>query len=164
MKLNRSIIYPLLVLLLAMSSCEGQNTTENGQESSEEIPSELKNRESALLKKAVGKEVNALDSPVWIVFQDSKDNYWFGSNGDGVFQYDGKKLVQFTKEDGLVSGQIRTIKEDRSGNVYFDTPLGVSKFNGTHFETLQEAMANDTVWKLNPDDMWFKRDQDKNAV
>jgi protease-4 len=65
-----------------------------------------------------------LSKSIWSVFQDKKDNYWFGSNGQGVYRYDGKALTQFTKKQGLPHDQIRGIQGDKSGNVYINTPGG----------------------------------------
>jgi two-component system sensor histidine kinase ChiS len=50
---------------------------------------------------AKGDAVSELSKSVWSVFQDKKDNYWFGSNGQGVYRYDGKALTQFTMKHGL---------------------------------------------------------------
>jgi ligand-binding sensor domain-containing protein len=45
---------------------------------------------------------------------------WFGTEG-GVSQFDGKVWKSFTKKDGLVDNLVRTIVEDREGNMWFDT-------------------------------------------
>ncbi len=107
-----------------------------------------------------GKTVSALDSRIWVIFQDHQDNFWFGSNGSGVYRYDGQNLKQFTSEDGLASNQIRGIQEDKTGNVFFDTPGGVSKFDGTTFTTLQPVKPSDNKWQLEPDDLWFNGNGD----
>jgi len=35
------------------------------------------------------------------VLEDRKGNFWFGTNGSGVFYYDGKTFQHFTAMDGL---------------------------------------------------------------
>lgn len=108
-------------------------------------------------------EAYSLDGPVtriedktWVVFQDQGGNFWFGSNGNGVIHYDGKNLQRFTTKDGLVENTIRGIQEDKSGNVYIETPSGVSKYNGLTFKTLEIIRASSNAWQLNEDDLWFK--------
>lgn len=113
--------------------------------------------------KTIGTTVTALDETIFIIYQDKKGDYWFGSNGKGVFRYDGKNIQQLTKEDGLVSNHIRGIQEDKFANIYFDTPLGVSKFNGTQFSTLTPINSSSNDWQLAPDDLWFKGNGDTNG-
>ena len=64
------------------------------------------------------------------VFQAKNNDYWFGSDDRGVYRYDGKTIVNFTTKDGLVGNRIRGIQEDKSGNIYFTTYEGISKFDG----------------------------------
>jgi len=93
-----------------------------------------------------------------LVYQDSKNNYWFGSWSDGLYKYDGKTILHFTTESGLPDNRIEDIKEDKSGNLYFNTSKGICKFDGQNFTTLPVAIL-DNQWKLKPDDLWFKSAQ-----
>lgn len=113
---------------------------------------------------SIGKVVSALDQQIWSIYQDQDQNYWFGSNGSGVFLYDGTMLRQFSTEDGLADDQIRQIIGDSTGNVYFDTPQGVSKFDGQAFTTLIPTFSPQNKWALQPDDLWFKGNGNKNGV
>jgi len=103
----------------------------------------------------LGKSVSQIDNQIWEVFQDSKSNYWFGSNGCGAYHYDGSNLKQFTSDDGLVHNQIRGIQEDGIGNIYFETVHGISKYDGNNFITLEPIISADNNWKLKQDDLWF---------
>ena len=38
--------------------------------------------------------------------QDKKGNLWFGTTGEGVYQYDGKSFTNFTTKDGLNSNMV----------------------------------------------------------
>jgi ligand-binding sensor domain-containing protein len=87
------------------------------------------------------------------VYQDKQQQYWFGSNGEGVYRYDGKTIINYTTRDGLCSDSIRQIQEDRFGNMYFSTLSGINKFDGTSISTLHPIKSKQ--WKLEPDDMWF---------
>jgi ligand-binding sensor domain-containing protein len=103
----------------------------------------------------MGKKVSELYDQVWAIFQDSKGNYWFGSNGHGLYHYDEKQLKQLTTIDGLVDNTIRGIQEDSIGNLYIETPSGISKYDGAAFTTLQKADSTENEWKLLPNDLWF---------
>ena len=105
-----------------------------------------------------GQAVSNLDKEIWEIFQDSKANYWFGSNGRGVYFFDGRNLKKFTTEDGLVHNQLRGIQEDRKGNIYFETSDGISKFDGSNFTTLKTTQSIENQWKLQEDDLWFGYD------
>lgn len=107
---------------------------------------------------ALGDTVSQLDKAILVVFQDRNNNYWFGSNGQGVYRYEGKTITHFTKKHGLCSNQIRDIQEDKSGNIYFTTFEGISKFDGQRFTTLipTKNIFPTNEWKLQPNDLWFK--------
>ena len=94
-----------------------------------------------------------LDKSVWVVFQDNKGNFWFGSNGKGLYHYDGKELINYTTEEGLPSNRIGAIQEDKSGNIFITTLEGISKFDGQSFSTLPVIESNQ--WKFQSDDLWF---------
>jgi streptogramin lyase len=114
---------------------------------------------------AKGKVVSGLGPSVMYVFHAKNNDFWFGSNDRGVYRYDGKTLVNFTTKDGLVSNRIRGVQEDRSGNVYFTTYEGISKFDGRSFTTLSApAKADPAGWKLQPDDLWFVGRPDAGVV
>lgn len=100
--------------------------------------------------------VTGLPDGIMVIFQDSKKNYWFGSKENGVYYYDGNSFKQFTQEDGLHSNRIRGIQEDPSGNIYFDTGEGISKFDGKQIEQLVLSEDPNPEWKLGPNDVWFE--------
>lgn len=103
---------------------------------------------------------------IMVVFQDRKNNFWFGSHVQGVYRYDGKTITRFTTKDGLPSNRLEGIQEDPSGNLFFTTEEGISKFDGQTFRTLTPVKSNplDMNWKLNPGDLWFKGVQGAGAV
>jgi len=51
------------------------------------------------------------------ILHDSKGNYWFGSDNDGICKYDGKYFTYFSTDNGLSNNQIRTIQEDTQGHI-----------------------------------------------
>jgi ligand-binding sensor domain-containing protein len=104
-------------------------------------------------QKTIGKPLNELSSHLWYIFQDTKNNYWFASNGEGVYRYDGKSIINFTTSDGLANDTIRQIQEDKFGNIFITTFGGINKFDGKTFTTLQPIKSKE--WRLEPDDLWF---------
>lgn len=103
---------------------------------------------------AKGEVVSEMSKDIWVVFQAKNGDYWFGSNGQGVYRYDGKMIVKFSTRDGLADNQVREILEDNVGNIYFGTLNGFSKFDGEQFASLIPRSGG--AWKLEPDDLWFK--------
>jgi ligand-binding sensor domain-containing protein len=116
MTINSVKIVLLIFVSSIFHSCNGQ------------VKSEHKQTESKTLE--IGKTVSELDNQIWKIFQDSKGKYWFGSNGKGIYRLDGNELKLFTTIDGLVNDTIRGIQEDKDGNIYIETPKGISKFDG----------------------------------
>lgn len=114
----------------------------------------LASHQSVSLSK--GEVVSEMSKDIWVVFQAKNGDYWFGSDGEGVYRYDGKMVVNFSTKDGLVNNRIREIQEDKSGNIYFGTLNGFSKYDGKQFTPL--IPRTDGEWKLHPDDLWFKGD------
>ena len=91
------------------------------------------------------------------ILEDSKGNYWFGSWNEGVCRFDGKSLTYFTVQDGLSDNQIRSIREDRNGVVWFEGGFGLSGFDGERIitPTNRNYQAKDN-WQLGARDVWFK--------
>ncbi len=151
----------LFVVLSAVSLtvCKGQNTPKN--------PNTSSNTPSAFPSEGFGINIFnttnlSIDDNIRSMFQDSKGHYWFGTNANGVYRYDGKTLSQFTVKNGLANDQILNIHEDTSGNIWFGTGLfGVSKFDGIIFSTLtqKENLPENSVsagkWQKEANDLWF---------
>lgn len=102
----------------------------------------------------VGDVVEKLGDNLMLVHQDSQNQWWFATWGDGLYRYDGKNIVHFTTKHGLSHNRIDQILEDTSGNLFFSTPSGISRFDGKQFVTLPESLLSE--WKLLPGDLWFK--------
>lgn len=84
------------------------------------------------------------------IFQDSKGRYWFGSNGNGIYQYDGSALRVFSTVDGLAGGQITGVLEDLNGNIWMTTDGGVSRFDGNTIVsyTTKDGLPNNGCWSI----------------
>ena len=112
---------------------------------------------------AKGEIVADIGASCWVVFQDASNHYWFGSDGNGLYRYDGKTLTRFTTKDGLAHDAIRGIQQHVStGHLLICTNGGVSKFDGERFVTLpmtEMGAPGDSDaqgWRLDPDDLWIQ--------
>lgn len=69
-------------------------------------------------------------SNIYCALEDKAGNLWFGTTKEGVYRYDGKRFVQFTRKNGLSSDTVLSIMEDGLGNVWFGTADGLSRYDG----------------------------------
>jgi ligand-binding sensor domain-containing protein len=123
---------------------------------------------------SIGVPVSETEKAIFHVFQARNNDYWFGSESQGVYRFDGKTLIHFTTKDGLANDRIRGIQEDKSGNIYFTTmdwdgarhfADAISKFDGKTFSTIRPTEnTSAAAWKLQPDDLWFAGAQDSGVV
>jgi len=146
-----------LFLIAAPPACARQATAPDS------MPGESPSGRTA--PTAAGDIVTELDKSVFHVFQAKDSAYWFGSDGQGVYRYDGEELVRFTTAQGLSSDRVRGIQEDRSGNLFVCGERGgVSRFDGSVFSRLNPLDSTQSEWKLGPDDLWFPGGQDSGVV
>lgn len=118
----------------------------------------------ALPDTSIGEIVQELGNNLMLVYQDSRNNYWFGSWGEGLYKYDGTIIIRYTMEDGLSHNRIDQILEDKAGSIYLKTGDGISKFEGRQFKTLKPGSQSSDEWKSGPDDLWFKNGQNTGDV
>ena len=138
--------FPIILLSILSISI-----TFNGQTITQKvIPTELNET------LAIGDTVKQLSNNIMVIYQDKKNNYWFGSWQDGLYKYDGKSIIHFTSTDGLPDHRVEEIKEDKQGNLYVNTSKGLCQFNGSRFLKLTISLNSDNDWKLKADDLWFK--------
>jgi len=142
MKLN---ILLFLAILTSLTSCNGQNTSQDTN----------RNVNASIIDITKVETVRKLGKNIMLVYQDKKNNYWFGSWEDGLYKYDGKSMLHFTTKNGFPNNRIDEIKEDNSGNIYFNTSSGIIKSDGDKFHLLKVSDL-DNHWKLEPNDLWFK--------
>lgn len=143
-------IFLVLLISSIFQSCNGQTKSE---------PKQIESKTTE-----IGRVVSELDNQIWTIFQDKKGEFWFGSNGNGVYFYDGNELKQFTQNDGLNSNQIRGIHENNTGSIFIETPEGVCIFDGTSFTTLKPIVSENNKWKIEPNDLWFSCNGNANEV
>jgi ligand-binding sensor domain-containing protein len=135
-------ILSFLFLVLSISSCNGQKHT----------------RADAVL----GDTVLLSGTMVRSILQDTKGNYWFGTDEHGLYHYDGKNLTHFSKKDGLPSEQIRAIHEDNAGNLWLEVGGGIARYDGKVFKSfterdgIRETKYSREVRQGATDNLWFQ--------
>mgnify|MGYP003339319902 CR=1 FL=1 len=101
-----------------------------------------------LASTSVGDTVSELGQNIDCMLQARNGDYWLGSNGEGVYRYDGKNLVHFTDRSGLCSNFIMNIQEDRQGILWFSTREGFCRYNGKGFIDYTNYITNAPYGKL----------------
>lgn len=156
MKNSKIISTPFTIiafLSIGLTYCNGQiqNNSSNNNSSISNSPIQLN---------SLNTKANSIDENIRSIFQDRNGNYWFGTNGAGVYRYDTKTLTRFTVKDGLADNQIIQIQEDDLGNIWFGTgAFGITKFDGTRFTSLSNNVkiteGSETDWISKKNDLWF---------
>jgi ligand-binding sensor domain-containing protein len=143
-----------------LTACNGQDKPPNRKDNATEPTTVPK--EPAGIDIPGANPTTEIPRNILSIFQDKNDNYWFGTQGSGLYRYDGKTLIRFAGNSGLGSDQVQTIQQDQSGTMWFGTGgFGVSRFDGetfTAFTTEGNMPLNggpDKAWKIEPGDLWF---------
>ncbi len=144
----RAFIFSLSVCVLTVS-CGGQRAMETPQKNL----SEESQTNDSILKPG---------NRILCMYHDSKGNYWFADNG--LLHYDGTRFKRYTKADGLTSHDIRSIQEDRDGNIFLGHETGVDKFDGKSFEALEVFRDTSNRWELTDGDLWFTSNWNENGI
>jgi len=76
------------------------------------------------------------------IYEDVAGNTWYGSDGDGLIKFDGKKFKSYTIKEGLSGNFVRGIVQDAKGNLWIATNAGIDVFNGLFFKNM---IANEYV-------------------
>ncbi|MBL4652521.1 MAG: SpoIIE family protein phosphatase [Flavobacteriales bacterium] len=94
-------------------------------------------------------DTNLSKLPVYQIYEDSKNNIWFCTIMGGVFKYDGKSIVRYTKEQGLLHNFAKSVIEDDEGNIWIGT-LGGFNVLTTEGKIIERRIAyNDSILTVN---------------
>ncbi|MCU0348645.1 MAG: hypothetical protein MUC59_17030 [Saprospiraceae bacterium] len=91
---------------------------------------------------SIGDTVAEINGEIRGIFQDSKNNLWFASNGDGVYKYDGKTILRFNEKQGLCSDFAWNVQEGKDGDIWFKTNIrpsdvdAICYYDGKVFKTI----------------------------
>ena len=93
---------------------------------------------------------NQLSGVVRTVFQDSKGNFWFGTQ-NGLCRYDKNGVVYFAIKDQNGQGvTVHVILEDKTGAVWIGYGGGIAKYDGTYFTNYHEKdiLTTGGLWSM----------------
>lgn len=122
MKKNRLIIklYTLLQLLILASFCKAQKDTALNLE-----------RNAGTLKLMKNYFIRQYPQEFFFVqcgLQNQYGDMWFGTAGNGIYMYNGKAFLNFTRNEGLCHNDILCCTEDKTGNIWFGTRNGLIRY------------------------------------
>jgi ligand-binding sensor domain-containing protein len=125
------------LFLVLFSSCEGQVKT---------APVKAADEAKAVLVGQPGIVRTQGASPyanIYCGLEDKSGNLWFGTQGEGVYRYDGKSFFQYTTQDGLSNNHVYSMIQDATGNIWFGTAYGLCKYDGKHFSSVPIVVADE---------------------
>jgi ligand-binding sensor domain-containing protein len=150
--------YFTLILLFLFNSCVGQIT--------ESIPVKITkiHKDSISLRAETQPEYrnsvhdkdyqgNQISGVIRTVFQDSKGNFWFGTQS-GLCRYDNNGLVYFVlKNYNRQKVTVHVIIEDKIGNIWIGYDRGIAKFDGNYFTMYYENDSRNIggLWSMTMD-------------
>ena len=120
---------PIIIIALLATACQEQNSSRH------DSVINLTASQGTTTVAGPGKDVRAL-------LQDKKGNYWFATNGDGLYRYDSHTLTHFTEKDGLCNNNVWAIQEDATGNLWLNTGSGLCRFDGRSFFNATATLTN----------------------
>lgn len=109
-------------------------------------------------------EVGSEVSKVNCITEDKDGVLWFGSDGKGVFRFDGKEVVQLTTDQGLYSNFCYDIIADAKGKIWighrdnisiYDTQTNSFSYYGRSEGLLHDKINTNAVYKDDEDNIWF---------
>ena len=111
------------------------------------------------------------------ILADKNGNLWFGNNGGGLFQFDGKHLINITEKFGLGNqeflrnfaskdmptsmARVFAINEDTSGNIWVGTAdAGIWRYDGKELKhyTVEDGLCGYNIihiFENRTGDLWF---------
>lgn len=126
-----------LWLLLSLNACTGQTPSPAPTDNKSKAFAQLSRDSLVKRTQSIGIYTN-IDCGI----QDKSGILWFGSNGDGLYRYDGKEFIQFTTKEGLSSNCVWSLLEDRSGRIWIGTSEGICRLDG---ETIKRIPISDLI-------------------
>lgn len=102
-------------------------------------------------KRYLGKAIN-------IIFQDSQDRIWVGTNSEGVFCQEKGIVHHYTTKDGIREAQILAIQEDAQGQIWVQGSHHIYKFEKTlafSLAQIQHAKPYQPDKNQNKSHLWF---------
>lgn len=152
LKINIPSLQVILVLLLGslqMFSCNGQ-VKEKSTADTVKISADAPIKQNTTFPQIHSNLNGMVREFVRAMYQDSKGNYWFGTNGNGIILYDGQTLQKINVDQKQKWVSVRKIVEDKVGNVWFGTSSGLVKYDGENYSVFskEQGLQDEEIWGL----------------
>jgi ligand-binding sensor domain-containing protein len=150
--IGRNVI--LIILTFQISSCTGQVKEKSANDKIENVVNTqpISSKQSTIFPQIHTNLNGMVREFVRSMCQDTKGNYWFGTNGNGIICYNGQTLEKITIEGVGPGMRVMKIVEDKAGHVWFGTSDGLIKYDGEMFITFskKEGLPGDDpeIWGL----------------
>jgi ligand-binding sensor domain-containing protein len=94
------------------------------------------------------------NSSVYSISKDSQGNYWFGTDSDGIYKYDGDQFTSFNSSKGVPTDYITSSTVDPDGTVWFGSDAGLIGIIDDEVIILDEedGLSSNTVNSVTVDD------------
>jgi len=97
---------------------------------------------------------------IYALCRDSKGRIWIGTFGDGVVRISDEGIARYSTENGFPERVVRSIIEDREGNMWFGTYGGIVRMDNRDIltYTTMHGLAHNVVMAIAEDAqgaMWF---------
>ncbi len=142
---------------------------ENGDNNAQLTQKEIKKTNEKLVRSFTNYSLAQINSnnTVFCTMEDKMGDLWFGTLGGGVCRYDGnrveaiervdesakrirqdlkktegelvKSITNYTAAQGLANSTIRSVLEDKIGNIWFGTDKGVSRYDGNRVDAIENG-------------------------
>jgi len=94
------------------------------------------------------------------ILQDTKGDYWIGTDGDGLYRINNHIIYHFNTDKGLAANQILSIQEDSAGVIWVSTAHGLNSINSenTISKTIiinKDSFVPSHKWEVHKSDLWF---------
>jgi signal transduction histidine kinase/ligand-binding sensor domain-containing protein len=99
------------------------------------------------------------DNGILSLFESRAGVLWIGTLDGGLIRVQNGKVTTYTEHDGLPSRFVSSIREDREGNLWFNTSGGVAHFVGTKLESytsFRGKPVREFFLQARDGSMWFR--------
>jgi signal transduction histidine kinase/ligand-binding sensor domain-containing protein/CheY-like chemotaxis protein/HPt (histidine-containing phosphotransfer) domain-containing protein len=96
---------------------------------------------------------------VWSAYRDREGTLWIGTNDRGVFRVRGEEVTRLGVAQGLPHEHVRPILQDRQGDHWFGTQVGLARLRKGRFQTWtrRDGLPGDyirVIWEDRDGTLW----------
>lgn len=137
----------LLLLLISLTACQGQETPPTKKSAPVEKKATPKDFDPYFVPASATYSKLGPSSITRNIIQTRSGDIWLAT-WEGIIRYDGTSFTNFTKQNFLRKYHVFSALEDRDGKLWFGTiGAGVYRYDGTNFVniTQKDGLADDSI-------------------